>query len=134
MAIKRKNTYTDISLDFNIHPISKDIVKVIDDNAIKQSVETLLDMDYFETPMQPKKGSRIKRLLFEPLGLDIVIELKEAIKSAVLEYIANNPGVDYVDIGHHFIQHNHTAMVAATELIDENKVSRTWNGRYYIFT
>ena len=86
MAIKRKNTYTDISLDFNIHPISKDIVKVIDDNAIKQSVETLLDMDYFETPMQPKKGSRIKRLLFEPLGLDIVIELKEAIKEVLDKY------------------------------------------------
>ena len=57
-----------------------------------------------------------------------MITLEEAIKSAVLEYITKNPGVDYVDIGHHFIQHNHTAMKAATELMDEGKVRRTVYG------
>jgi len=60
-------------------------------------------------------------------------ELEEAIKSSVLAYITQNPGVDYVDIGHHFIQHSHTAMVAATKLRDENKVRWVWNGRNYIF-
>ena len=60
-------------------------------------------------------------------------ELKEVIKSSVLAYITKNPGVGYVDIGHHFIQHNHTAMKVATELIDDNKVQRVWNGRNYVF-
>jgi len=95
MAIKIKNTYVDISLDFNNHPLTGDIVKVIDDNAIKQSVETLLDMDYFESPMQPRKGSGVGRLLFEPMGVDVVIELKEEIKEVLDKY---EPRISVEDI------------------------------------
>jgi len=86
MAIKTKNTYTDISLDFNNHPLSNDIVKVVDENSIKQSVELLLSMEYYESPMQPWKGSGVGRLLFEPMGVDVVIELREAIKEVLDKY------------------------------------------------
>jgi len=85
-ANKRKDTYVDISMDFDAHPLGKDIVRVVDDNAIKQSVETLLGMDYFETPMQPEKGSNVSRLLFEPMGIDVVIEMKEAITEVLEKY------------------------------------------------
>lgn len=90
-----KKTYIDFDIDFIKHPLSKDIVKVTDDNAIRQSVELLLDMDYFETPMQPEKGANVKRLLFEPMGVDVVIELKEAITEVLENY---EPRIDLKDV------------------------------------
>lgn len=74
-----KNTYIDIDLNFKSHPLSKDIAVVIDDRSIQQSIETLLDMDFYSYPMQPEKGSQVKRMLFEPMGVDIVIELRDSI-------------------------------------------------------
>lgn len=93
--IKSKNIYKDFDLDFIKHPVSKDLVKVIDDNSIKQSVELLLGMDYFESPMQPQKGSPVSRLLFEPMGIDIVIELKEAVEEVLGIY---EPRVTVIDV------------------------------------
>lgn len=94
MAINKK-TYIDFDIDFIKHPLSKDIVKVTDDAAIQQSIELLLEMDYFESPMQPAKGSNVKRLLFEPMGVDVVIELKEAITEVLENY---EPRIDLKDV------------------------------------
>lgn len=84
--MRKKITYSDFSLDFTAHPVTGDISKLINDNAIKNSIELLLDMEYFNAPMQPEKGSPIKRILFEPMGIDSVIELKDAIEEVILKY------------------------------------------------
>ena len=81
-----KITYRDIDISFIKHPLSGDVVTLTDDNAIKGSIELLLDMDFFETPMNPEKGSQVKRLLFEPMGIDVVIEIKEAIIEVLDKY------------------------------------------------
>lgn len=79
-------TYRDIDLDFLAHPLSKDIVKVSDDNAVKQSVENLLTTGKFTVPMQPERGSDVLLMLFEPMGPDTVIELREAIIETLERY------------------------------------------------
>lgn len=93
--MKKKTTYSDIDISMTTHPLSKDIVKVKDDNAIKQSIETLLGLEKFSVPFQPEKGSGVSRLLFEIMGPDVVIELKEAIKEVIDKY---EPRVDLQDI------------------------------------
>lgn len=80
------DTFSDFDFDFIAHPVTKDIVKVVDDNAIKQSIEYLLDLDYYDSPFQHEKGSRVKRLLFDPMGVDTVIELREAIEEVLDKY------------------------------------------------
>ena len=94
-ATKRKDRYVDFDKDFLPHPNGKDIIRVVDENAIKQSVETLLGHDYYEAPMQPLKGSPVHRLLFEPMGQDVVIELKEAILEVLEKY---EPRIEVTEI------------------------------------
>ena len=93
--MKKITTFSDIDIAFQAHPLSKDIVKVKDDNSIKQSIETLLELDKFTVPFQPEKGSAVNRLLFEPMGADVVIELKEAIKEVLDTY---EPRIDIQEI------------------------------------
>lgn len=59
--------YTDIDLDFAAHPVTKDILRKKDENAIAQSIKTLLLTSHYERPFNPDLGSNLKRFLFEPV-------------------------------------------------------------------
>lgn len=63
--ISRK--FTDIDLNFDAHPITKDIVRKRDENAIAQSIKTLLLTSFYERPFNPDLGSNLKKILFEPI-------------------------------------------------------------------
>ena len=60
-------TYTDFDLSFDVHPITKDILRKRDENAIAQSIKTLLLTSFYERPFNPDLGSNLKRFLFEPV-------------------------------------------------------------------
>lgn len=57
--------YKDINLRFASHPLTKDLVKVAGDNAIKQAVKTLVLTSFYERPFHPERGSNVKMMLFE---------------------------------------------------------------------
>lgn len=59
--------YKDLDLTMEIHPIKKDVNKLIGEYAIINSVKNLLLTSHYERPFQPELGSNIRRLLFEPL-------------------------------------------------------------------
>ncbi len=59
--------YTDIDLNFDAHPVTKDIVKKKDENAIAQSIMSLLLTAHYERPFNPDLGSNLKKFLFEPV-------------------------------------------------------------------
>ena len=54
-----------IDLNFQIHPIRKDINRHIGDMAVINSVKNLILTGHYERPFQPDLGSNIRRLLFE---------------------------------------------------------------------
>jgi phage baseplate assembly protein W len=58
-------TFKDLDLNFNIHPIRKDINKNLNEFAIINSVKNLVLTNHYERLFQPKIGSNIRRLLFE---------------------------------------------------------------------
>lgn len=58
--------FTDISLDFEPHPVSKDIVTLINEEAIKRSVRNLIRTNFFERKFHSEIGSNIPGLLFDP--------------------------------------------------------------------
>ena len=58
-------TYSDLDLNFQIHPIRKDINRHIGDLAVINSVKNLILTGHYERPFQPDLGSNIRRLLFE---------------------------------------------------------------------
>jgi len=59
--------YSDFDLDFDAHPVTKDILKKTNENSIAQSIRNLLLTSNYERPFNPDLGSNLKRFLFEPV-------------------------------------------------------------------
>lgn len=59
--------YKDFSLSMGLNPVTNDIVVVMDEEAVKRSVKTLLLTQAGEVPFFPKFGSNVRRYLFEPI-------------------------------------------------------------------
>ncbi len=59
--------YRDLDLNFNVHPVKKDITKHVGDLAVINSVKNLLSTNHYEKPFRPEIGGNIRSLLFENL-------------------------------------------------------------------
>lgn len=77
--------FTDFDLSFDVHPVTKDILKKKDENAIIQSVKSLLLTSFYERPFNPDLGSNLKRFLFEPID-DVTTTL---IQDAIFQTLRN---------------------------------------------
>ena len=62
---KSVRTYTDLDLDFSRHPVTNDIVKIEDVEAVKRSVRNLVNTQFYERPFHPELGCGVRDLLFE---------------------------------------------------------------------
>ena len=62
---KTVKIWKDLNLNFTKHPLTNDVNRVYDVEAIKRSVKNLILTDYGERPFQPWIGSNIRALLFE---------------------------------------------------------------------
>lgn len=60
--------YQDLDDAFELHPVRKDVLKVVDSEAIKQSVKNLVFLNRFEKPFHPEIESGVYGLLFEPIS------------------------------------------------------------------
>lgn len=58
-------TITDLDIVFGIHPLSKDIRKKTNIEAIKQSIKTLILLNHYEKPFHPDIGCDIYKSMFE---------------------------------------------------------------------
>jgi phage baseplate assembly protein W len=68
--------YSDIDLSFQAHPITGDVTKKYDANAVKQSLKTLILTNYYERPFQPKLGSPVYGMLFDNVDMITANSLK----------------------------------------------------------
>jgi phage baseplate assembly protein W len=57
--------FIDLDLNFNSHPIKKDVTKVVDEMAVINSIKNLLLTNHYERPFQPDLGSNVRKLLFD---------------------------------------------------------------------
>jgi phage baseplate assembly protein W len=65
---KRANRiYKDLDLDFGRNPITNDVNKLSDVEAVKRSVRNLINTNHYERPFHPEIGSDVRSLLFEPM-------------------------------------------------------------------
>ena len=62
---KSVRTYVDLDLDFARHPVTNDIVKIEDVNAVKRSVKNLINTQFYERPFHPELGCGARDMLFE---------------------------------------------------------------------
>jgi phage baseplate assembly protein W len=77
--------YSDLDLNFTIHPVKKDINRVTGDMAVINSIKNLILTNHYERPFQPNIGSNVRRLLFENLdnitASSIEKEIEQVIKN-----------------------------------------------------
>jgi len=59
--------YSDFLIDLNPHPVSKDIVKFINERAVARSIRNILSTNRGERLYQPDIGGDLANLLFEPM-------------------------------------------------------------------
>lgn len=78
-------TFSDFDLNFIAHPVTGDIGRVRDVEAIKRSMINLLLTSHYDRPFHPEIGGNIRALLFEPF----TEFTEDLIKIAIVEVIQN---------------------------------------------
>ena len=85
-ATKRQRTFSDLDLNFTAHPVTGDVARLYDENAIKRSVRNLLQTNNFERPFHSEIGSQIRALLFEPASPILNTMLKRVIADTITTF------------------------------------------------
>jgi phage baseplate assembly protein W len=92
---RNTRTFSDIDLNFTAHPVTADIPRRYDENAIKTSLKNLILTSNYERPFHSEIGSPIKRLLFEP-----ATPMLEALVQRAIVDVVNNfePRVQLINV------------------------------------
>ena len=97
MEIKLHNTrtFSDLDLNFVANPITGDVYKKFDENAIKASIKNLVLINHFEKHFHPEIGSEVRHLLFELPDPQVDMMLSRTITSVITTY---EPRVDLIKV------------------------------------
>lgn len=65
---KQRDRYSDFTLDLDAHPNTMDLVRTTNEESVRRSIRNLMLTDKYERLMQPKIGSNVRKMLFEPMN------------------------------------------------------------------
>lgn len=105
--IDSARSFRDLDLNFQIHPVRKDINVFKNEYAIINAVKNLVLTNFYERPFRPEIGSNVRRLLFENVDRIVAASLEKAIEETIINF---EPRVE-------------VSKVIATPSPDENKYS-----------
>ena len=84
---KRANRiYKDLDLNFGRNPVTNDVNKLTDVEAVKRSVRNLIQTSHFERPFHPEIGSGVRGLLFELMSPITANVLARTIEDVIENY------------------------------------------------
>ena len=92
---KIPDAFADFLVDLTPHPITKDVSRSRNDQAIRQSIRNLVLTNYGERFFQPNIGSSVNRSLFEPDDLFLENDIIESINRTIT---TNEPRVSLVNV------------------------------------
>ena len=93
---KRVNRiYSDLDLDFTRNPVTGDVVKLVDVDAVKRSVKNLIQTNHYERPFHPEIGCKIKKSLFENIMPSTALTLQNSIEEVVDNF---EPRIDLTSV------------------------------------
>jgi len=78
--------YSDLPVNFDVHPLKGDLISVTNENAVKRSIRNLLLTNPYERFFNPKIGAGIRASLFENIGQDTEFILKTKITEVINNY------------------------------------------------
>jgi phage baseplate assembly protein W len=88
-------TFSDLDMGFLPNPISRDISRKFDENAIKQSIKNIILTKNFERPFHSNIGSQISSLLFEPITPMTSAMIKKTVANTINSY---EPRINLLDV------------------------------------
>jgi phage baseplate assembly protein W len=92
----QKESFSDFLDNFDIHPINGAVGRIINENAVRQSIKNIIMTNLGERLFQPRIGSNIYRSLFEPLDQVTANIIIDAVRSSI-KY--NEPRAKVLDVG-----------------------------------
>jgi phage baseplate assembly protein W len=78
--------FKDLDMNFTIHPIRKDVNKLVAERAVINSIKNIVMTAHYEKPFNPDFGSNIRRLLFENLDTLTASAIEREIAESVRNY------------------------------------------------
>jgi hypothetical protein len=78
--------FKDISLSFAKHPVTGDVAKLSDVDAVKRSVRNLINTNFYERPFHPEIGSDVRATLFEPVSPSTASLLARHIEDCIVNF------------------------------------------------
>jgi phage baseplate assembly protein W len=82
----KKNIFKDLDLDFTPHPVTGDITKKTDEEAVKRSIRNLILMSRYDKPFRPDIDSRVYKLLFEPASPLVAMAIRSNIMDMLMAH------------------------------------------------
>lgn len=83
---RKPETYSDFFKDLTLSPINNDLARKIDEDSIKESIKNLVLTDRGERLFQPNLGCDIRKMMFENIGPDTILLVKEMIRNTIKTY------------------------------------------------
>lgn len=120
----KQQVYSDFLTNLNKHPVSGDIVRFVNEQAVIRSIKNLLNTNKGERFYQPDIGSNIRKLLFEQMGAGIEVELSTAIRETIDKHEPRAKVIDLQVIGDY---DNNKYVVTITVLIVNKQDPVTFN-------
>src|SRR6056300_1989280 len=80
---RNAQVFSDLNLNFVAHPLTGDITKLTNIEAVKRSVRNLINTNFYERPFHPEIGSDIRSILFEPVSPPVANILRRNIQDVI---------------------------------------------------
>lgn len=77
---------SDFHKGLTLNPVTLDIARKTNEEAVKESIKNLILTDKGERPFQPELGSDIRKMLFENISPSTEITMKEVITDTLETY------------------------------------------------
>ncbi len=85
-SVRSNRTYSDLNLNFNKNPATKDVAKLKDVEAVKRAVRNLILTNRFERPFHPEIGSDVRAMLFEPMTPLTALNLQRKVAEVLTNF------------------------------------------------
>lgn len=97
LTARQSRLYKDLDMNFTANPATGDVSKVVDVNAVKQSLINLVSTNFNERLFRPRLGTGIRGLLFENVSPQVAIALQKIVEQVITNY-EPRVGLDRVDV------------------------------------
>lgn len=91
----QKERYSDFTINFLSHPLTNQLVRVTNEEAVKRSIKNLISTNKFERMFNPEIGGNIEKFLFEDVSAITSSLLKTSIVDTIEQY---EPRANLIDV------------------------------------